>query len=74
MVLVLTRKPTESLIFSDGEIKIKILGVYGEKVRLGIEAPKSVSVYRDEVWERLQNPVTRVRKMMQPPSAAAEST
>lgn len=54
-MLVLTRKPGQSIIIGDG-IEVQVLSVAGEKVRLGISAPKDVSIYRDEVYERLNNP------------------
>lgn len=52
-MLVLTRRPTESLIFytDDGlKITVKVFGIHGVQVRLGIEAPKHVHVDREEIW------------------------
>ena len=52
-MLVLTRKPGQSIMIGDG-IEIQVLSVAGEKVRLGITAPRDVGIYRDEVYERIE--------------------
>jgi carbon storage regulator len=52
-MLVLSRKKDQSVII-DGGIKIKVIGVRGDLVRLGIEAPREVGVYRTEVLARIQ--------------------
>ena len=51
-VLVLTRKTKQSIMIGD-EIEISILSVAGEKVRIGIDAPGEVPVFRKEVWLRI---------------------
>ena len=48
-MLVLTRKSNQSIMIGD-EIEISVLAVMGEKVRIGIEAPRSVPVFRREVY------------------------
>jgi carbon storage regulator len=48
-MLVLTRKPRESVIIGD-DIEVTVLGVVGEKVRLGIAAPREVPVHRKEIY------------------------
>jgi carbon storage regulator len=48
-MLVLTRKPRESLIIGD-DIEVTVLSVIGEKVRLGIAAPRTIPVYRKEIY------------------------
>jgi len=53
-VLVLTRKANQSIMIGD-EIEISILAVTGEKVRIGIEAPRAVPVFRKEVWIDIQS-------------------
>jgi carbon storage regulator len=53
-MLVLTRKPGQSIIIGD-EIEVEVLSVAGEKVRLGITAPRDVEIFRDEVYDRIQN-------------------
>jgi len=52
-MLVLSRKLNESIIISDN-IKITIIGFQGDKIRIGIEAPKDVSVHRQEVYDQIQ--------------------
>jgi carbon storage regulator len=52
-VLVLTRKTNQSIMIGD-EIEISVLAVMGEKVRIGIEAPRSVPVFRREVYVEIQ--------------------
>jgi carbon storage regulator len=48
-MLVLTRKSNQSIMIGD-DVEVTVLGVSGEKVRVGIDAPKSVPVFRKEVW------------------------
>ncbi len=52
-MLILTRKVGESVLIGDG-IKVSVLAVKGNQVRVGIDAPKEVSVHREEVRERLE--------------------
>lgn len=51
-MLILTRRIDESLIINDN-VKLTILGVKGNQVRIGIEAPKDVSVHRQEIYKRI---------------------
>ncbi|RUL89028.1 carbon storage regulator CsrA [Tautonia sociabilis] len=53
-MLVLSRKKNESIIIND-HIVVTVVEIRGDKVRLGIEAPKDVSVHRREVYEAIQN-------------------
>lgn len=48
-MLVLSRKKNESIMIGD-QIEIKVLGVEGDMVRIGIEAPRSVNVHRKEIY------------------------
>ena len=48
-MLVLTRKTNQSIMIGD-EIEITVLAVSGEKVRIGIEAPRDIPVFRQEVY------------------------
>jgi carbon storage regulator len=52
-MLVLSRKKSESIII-DNDIKVTIIEIMGNKVRLGIEAPKEKEVHREEIWLQLQ--------------------
>ena len=52
-MLILTRKLGESITIGD-DIKVSILGVRGRQVRLGIEAPDSVVVHREEIYVKIQ--------------------
>ncbi|MEY0147142.1 carbon storage regulator CsrA [Providencia rettgeri] len=51
-MLILTRRVSEEVMIGD-DIKIKILGVKGNQVRFGIEAPKDVAVHREEIYQRI---------------------
>ena len=57
-MLVLSRKKDESIIIND-HIRVTIVEIRGDKVRLGIDAPKEVSVHRREVYEAIQNQTRR---------------
>jgi carbon storage regulator len=51
-MLVLTRKTNQSIMIGD-EIEITVLSVSGDKVRIGIQAPRDISVFRQEVYESM---------------------
>ncbi len=57
-MLVLSRQKDESIIIGD-DIKITIVDVRGDKVRLGINAPRSISVHREEIYEAIQREKTQ---------------
>lgn len=52
-MLILTRRVGETLMIGD-EVSVTILGVKGNQVRIGIQAPKSVAVHREEIYKRIQ--------------------
>ncbi|VVP62047.1 Translational regulator CsrA1 [Pseudomonas fluorescens] len=52
-MLILTRKVGESINIGD-DIKVTVLGVSGQQVRLGIDAPKEMAVHREEITQRIQ--------------------
>lgn len=52
-MLALTRKKGEAIVISDN-IEVVIIGIQGDQVKLGIEAPRSVSIYRKEIYAQIQ--------------------
>jgi carbon storage regulator len=57
-MLVLSRKCGEKIVVPDQNIIITVLEVRGEQVRLGISAPDSVPIYRQEIWQRINTLTT----------------
>jgi len=53
-MLILTRRVGETLMVGDS-IRLTVLGVKGNQVRIGINAPKDVAVHREEIWLRIQS-------------------
>jgi carbon storage regulator len=53
-MLILTRRVGETLMVGD-EVSVTVLGVKGNQVRLGVNAPKDVAVHREEIYERIKS-------------------
>jgi carbon storage regulator len=52
-VLIITRKPGEKIMLGD-EIVVHVMEIVGNSVRVGIEAPRSIPVYREEIWDAVR--------------------
>ena len=64
-MLVLSRKKEESIIIGkEGEIVVKILAISGETVKIGVIAPKSIPVHREEVYAAIQAGGPREKKVL----------
>jgi carbon storage regulator len=53
-MLIITRKPGEKIMLGD-EIVVHVMEIVGNSVRVGIEAPRSLPVYREEIWDAVRN-------------------
>lgn len=60
-MLILTRRVGEGLII-DGHIKVTALGIKGNQVRIGIQAPEEISIHREEVHRRIESGKSRQKK------------
>lgn len=68
-MLILTRRVGETIVIGD-DVIITVLGIKGNQVRIGINAPKDVSVHREEIYQRIQ----QEKNTTTPVTAAAPKT
>ena len=59
-MLILTRKVGESLLIGD-DVSITILNVRGNQVKIGVKAPKEISVHREEIYQRIKQAEDKVQ-------------
>ncbi|HET8760387.1 MAG TPA: carbon storage regulator CsrA [Nitrospiria bacterium] len=64
-MLVLTRRVEEGIMIGD-DIRVRVLEVKGHQVKLGIEAPRSTGVYREEIYQRIQEENRRASQVPEP--------
>lgn len=57
-MLILTRRVGETLMIGD-EVTVTVLGIKGNQVRIGVNAPKDVTVHREEIYERIKKEKTQ---------------
>lgn len=70
-MLVLTRKLGETIVIGD-DITIKVVDIHGKQIRLGIEAPTEISIFRGEIYDRIQE--ENQRALVNRAKDATEST
>ena len=64
-MLVLSRKRNEKIVLPTVDVEITVVEIQGDRVRLGIEAPHSLPVHRDEVWLKIQRQEQQQREAEQ---------
>jgi carbon storage regulator len=70
-VLVLTRKSNQSIMIGD-DVEVSVLSIIGEKVRIGIQAPREIPVFRKEVYLEIKDDNARAQELAVAGSVSAE--
>lgn len=68
-MLILTRRVGETLMVGD-DVTVTVLGVKGNQVRIGVNAPKEVAVHREEIYERIKRERAAADETPTPPASA----
>ena len=70
-MLILTRRVGESVMIGD-EVAVTVLRVKGNQVRLGVNAPKSISVQREEIFQRIKREASQAAASVETPELAED--
>ena len=72
-MLILTRRVGETIVIGD-DVIVTVLGIKGNQVRIGINAPKDVTVHREEIYQRIQQEKSTSPKQEEPAAPAPTAT